>query len=131
MAMNTEIATRYEIELDVIERHPELGEHDALELLRSEFRLAFNASHFIALSVDDPEVTIVSRTRPQEGIGRYELTFEFVPRRERSDEDAIALIHSEFQRALNASYFLHAFVDDPAIAIRPRELVADELRLAA
>jgi len=129
--MNTEIATRYDIELDAIERHPELGEHDALELLRSEFRLAFNASHFIALSVDDPQVTVVSRTIPQEGIGRYELTLEFVPRRELAEDDAIALVHSEFQRALNASYFLHAFVEDPAIAIRQSEFVADELRWAA
>jgi hypothetical protein len=131
MAMNTDIATRYEIELDAIERHPEIAEHDALELLRSEFRLAFNASHFIALSVDDPQVTVVSRTHPQEGVARFTLTFDFVPRRERSDDDAIALIRSEFQRALNASYFLHAFVEDPAIAVYPDEPDSAELRWAA
>jgi hypothetical protein len=131
MAMNTEIATRYEIELDAIERHPELGDHDALELLRGEFRLAFNASHFVALSADDPQVTVVSRTHPQEGVARYEITLEFVPRRERTEADAIALVHGEFQRALNASYFLRAFADDPAIAIRSSELVVDELRWAA
>lgn len=129
--MNTEIATRYEIELDAIERHPELGDHDAIELLRGEFRLAFNASHFIALSADDPQVAVTSRTHPQEGVARYEVTLEFVPRREHCEDDAIALVRSEFQRALNASYFLRAFADDPAIAIRSGALVVDELRWAA
>jgi hypothetical protein len=131
MAMNTEIATHYEIELDAIERHPELGDREAIELLRSEFRLAFNASHFVALSVEDPQVTVLARTHPQEDVARYALTFTFVPRRELSELDAIALVRSEFQRALNASYFLHAFLEDPAIAVRPSELVSSELRWAA
>ena len=129
--MNPTTATRYEIELDVIERRPGLSDRDARALLRSEFRLALNASHFIALSADDPEIDVVSRTRPQEGIARYAVTLEFVPRRALSEQDSVALVRSEFQRALNASYFLHAFVEDPAIAIRSRELVVDELRWAA
>ena len=129
--MNHETATRYEIELDVIERTPGLGDRDAIELLRREFRLALNASHFIALSAEDPDVAVLSRTAPQEGIARYVLTMQFVPRRALSADDAIALVRSEFQRALNASYFLRAFVEDPTIAIRARELVADELRWAA
>jgi hypothetical protein len=131
MAMNTTTATRYEIELDVIERRPELSDHEALEQLRAEFRLALNASHFIALSANDPEIAVLSRSRPQEGIARYEVTMEFVPRRPLTDDEAIALVRSEFQRALNASYFLRACVEDPAIAIRTRELVSDELRWAA
>jgi hypothetical protein len=129
--MNNETLTRYEIEFDAIERHPGLSDHEALELLRSEFRLAFNASHFIALSVDDPDVSVLSRTHPQEGIARYDLTLEFVPRRALSEDDAIALVLSEFQRALNASYFLRICVEDPAITVQTRELVTDELRWAA
>lgn len=130
--MNTETATRYEIELDVIERYPGLGNHEAIALLHSEFRLAFNASHFIALSADDPHVVVHSRTHPQEGIARYDVTLEFVPRRDLPGDELAALVRSEFQRALNASYFLRVFVDDPTIAVRADELVADEtLRWAA
>lgn len=130
--MNPTTATRYEIELDVIERRPDLADRDAFALLRSEFRLALNASHFIALSADDPEIDILSRSHPQEGIARYVLTFEFVPRRRLREEQAIALLLSEFQLALNANYFLRAFVEDPEMAIRPSELVGDDqLRWAA
>jgi hypothetical protein len=131
MAMNHETATRYDIELDVIERDPGLSDREAIELLRGEFRLAINASHFIALSVEDPEVDVRSRTVSQDGVASYTLTMDFVARRALPAADAIALVRGEFQRALNASYFLHAFVEDPAIEIRTRELAADELRWAA
>ena len=53
--------TRYEIELDVLERRPGLGDREAIALLRSEFQRALNASYFWRLCVDDPTVTIVSR----------------------------------------------------------------------
>jgi hypothetical protein len=131
--MNYPTLTCYDIELDVIERSPGLSDHEAIELLEREFRLAVNASHFIALSAEDPEVVVLSRTVPQEGVARYALTMEFVPRRALPEAQAVALVRSEFQRALNASYFLHAFVEDPAISIRTRELAADEtpLRWAA
>jgi hypothetical protein len=131
--MNPPTATCFDIELDVLERNPGLGDHDAIELLEREFRLAVNASHFIALSAEDPEVVVRSRTVPQEGVARYALTMEFVPRRARPEAQTVALLRSEFQRALNASYFLHAFVEDPAITISTRELAADEtpLRWAA
>jgi hypothetical protein len=125
-------ATRYEIDLDVLERRPELSDRAAIDVLRSEFRLAVNASHFIALSADDPELVAVSRGAGQDGEARYGLTLEFVPRRELAPADAIALVHSEFQRALNASYFARVCVDERAITVRSRELVADEpLRWAA
>jgi hypothetical protein len=128
MAMN-QTATRYEIELDVIERRPDLADRDAIELLRSEFRLALNASHFIALSADDPEIAVHSRTAPQEGIARYVLTMEFAPRRVLPEQDAIELVRSEFQRALNASYFQRIFVEDPTITVDARELVGDDASL--
>ena len=120
-------AKAYEMELDAIEREPQLGDRAAIELLRAEFRRAINASHFIALSADDIDVDVVSRTVPQEGIARYTVTLEYVPRRALAEERAVALVRSEFQRALNAGYFLHAFVEDPSMQIRTRELVEDEL----
>jgi hypothetical protein len=55
--------TRYEIELDVLERRPGLGDREAIALLRSEFALALNASHFSALSAEDPVVAVRSASR--------------------------------------------------------------------
>jgi hypothetical protein len=125
-------AMRYEIELDVLERRPDLSDPDAIALLRSEFQLAVNASYFIALSEDDPIVTVVSRTVPQEGVARYALTLEFTERRELSEGDAIALVHSEFVRALNASHFWRICVDDPTVTVVSRtEATPSQLRWAA
>jgi hypothetical protein len=126
-------ATRYEIKLDVLERRPDLGDREAIALLRSEFALALNASHFIALSEDDPEIAVASRTIPQEGVARYELTLEFVPRRAMSERRAIELVHSEFQRAINASHFWRVCVEDPAVTVVSREpaFAPIELRRAA
>jgi hypothetical protein len=113
--------TRYEIELDVLERRPGLGDREAMALLRSEFALALNASHFIALSAEDPVVAVRSRVVPQEGVARYALTLDVVERDARaSEEQAIALLRSEFQRALNASYFWRVSVDDPTVTIVSR-----------
>jgi hypothetical protein len=113
--------TRYEIELDVLERRPGLGDREAIALLRSEFTLAFNASHFIALSAEDPVVTVRSRAVPQEGVARYALTLDVVERDAgATEEQAIALLRSEFQRALNASYFWRLCVDDPTVTIVSR-----------
>jgi hypothetical protein len=125
-------ATRCEIDLDILERRPDLSDRDALELLRSEFRLAVNASHFIALSADDPQIVAASRAVGLDAIARYELTLEFVARRELEQVDAIALVRREFQRALNASYFSRVCVEDLAVTVRAGELVDDEsLRWAA
>jgi hypothetical protein len=115
-------ATRYEIEIDVLERRPALGDRAAIALLCSEFQLALNASHFIALSADDPAIYVESRTIPQEGVARYELTFEFVERRAMSERQAIALVYSEFQRAVNASHFWRLSAEDPTVTVRSREL---------
>lgn len=128
MAMNQH-AMRYEIEIDVIERRPGLSDRDAIALLRSEFTRALNASHFIALSADDPEVTVVSRTVPQEGVARYAVELEFVERRAISEADAIALVHSEFARALNASYFSRVEAADPIVRVVARDLAVQPAEL--
>jgi hypothetical protein len=130
MAMDRN-ATRFEIELDMLERRPELSDSAAIALLRSEFQFAVNASHFIALSEDDPRLVDVSRTVPQEGVARYALTLEFAERRPLSAEQASALVHSEFVRAFNASYFLRICRDDLPVIVAPREHVAAPLRWAA
>ncbi|MEA2149524.1 MAG: hypothetical protein QOD69_1354 [Solirubrobacteraceae bacterium] len=114
-------AMRYEIELDVLERRPDLSDDDAIALLHSEFRLALNASHFIALSEDDPIVVVVSRSTPQEGVARYALTLEFAARRALSEAQAIALVQREFVRALNASHFWRICVEDPEVTVVSRE----------
>ena len=60
MAMDPN-ATRYEIELDMLERRPELSDSAAIALLRSEFQRALNASYFWRMCSDDFRVTVVSR----------------------------------------------------------------------
>lgn len=119
-------ALLFEIELDALERRPGLGERDALALLHSEFRLAFNASHFVALSAEDPDVVVLSRSHPQEGVARYVLTLEFTPRRPLREHEAIALVRSELQRALNAAHFWRIFVEDPSVAIAAGEPAVSE-----
>lgn len=126
--------TRYEIDLDVVERRPDLGDREAIALLRSEFALALNASHFIALSADDPAIAVESRTLLGSGVARYALTLDAVERRPNlGDREAIALVHSEFQRAVNASHLWRVCLDDPTVTIVSRGLVGDRstLRWAA
>jgi hypothetical protein len=126
--------TRYEIELDVLERRPDLGDREAIALLRSEFALALNASHFIALGADDPVIVVESRSMPQEAVARYALTLDVVERDSiATAERAIALVRSEFQRALNASHFWRVCVDDPTVTIVSRDIVGSPstLRRAA
>jgi hypothetical protein len=116
--------TRYEIDLDVLERRPDLGDREAIALLRSEFALALNASHFIALGADDPVIVVESRTVPQEGVARYALTLDVVERHSiASEKQAIALVRSEFQRALNASHFWRVCIDDATVTIVSRAIV--------
>lgn len=125
-------AVRHEIELDMLERRPDLSDSDAIALLRSEFQFAVNAAHFIALSADDPRLVDVSRTIPQEGVARYALTLEFAERRPMSVEQTTELVHSEFVRAFNASCFLRICLDDLPVIVDSRERVgAAPLRWAA
>jgi hypothetical protein len=126
--------TRYEIELDLLERRPGLGDRAAIALLRSEFALALNASHFIALGADDPVIAVRSRTVPQDGVACYALTLDIVERDgSATEEQALALVRSEFQRALNASHFWRVCIGDPTVTIVSRELVGSPstLRRAA
>jgi hypothetical protein len=126
--------TRYEIELDLLERRPDLDDREAIALLRSEFALALNASHFIALSADDPVVVVASRAVPQEGVARYALTLEAIERDAAAGpEQARALVRGEFQRAFNASHFWRVCLDDPTVTIVSRATVdrSPTLRRAA
>ena len=124
--------TRYEIELDVPERRPDLGDREAIALLRSEFALALNASHFIALSADDPVVVVHSRTVTEDGVARYALTLDAVERDGIAGEDeAIALVRSEFQRAQNASHFLRICREDFGVTLLARERDGAQAELRA
>jgi hypothetical protein len=126
--------TRYEIDLDVVERRPGLGDREAIALLCSEFALALNASHFIALSADDPTIAVESRTLLGNGVARYALTLDAVERWPgRGDREAIALVRSEFQRAVNASHLWRVCLDDPEVTILSRAIVdsSSTLRWAA
>jgi hypothetical protein len=126
--------TRYEIELDVLERRPALGDREAIALLRSEFALALNASHFSALSAEDPVVAVRSRVVSRDGVARYALTLDLVERDAAAAEaQAVALVRSEFHRALNAAHFWRLCVDDPTVTIVSRAVAgnASALRRAA
>lgn len=126
--------TRYEIELDVVERRPDLGDREAIALLRSEFALALNASHFIALSADDPTIVVESRTVLGDGVARYALTLDAVERSAiAGEQEAVALVRSEFRRAVNAAHLWRVCLDDPTITIVSRAVLDDTsaLRWAA
>ncbi|HEY0344219.1 MAG TPA: hypothetical protein VGC59_06215 [Solirubrobacteraceae bacterium] len=125
--------TRYEIELDLLERRPELGDREAIALLRSEFAFALNASHFIALGADDPVIAVRSRTVPQDGVACYALTLDVVERDgSATEQHALALVRSEFRRALNASHFWRVCIGDPTVTIVSREIAGSpSLRRAA
>jgi hypothetical protein len=119
----THSATRHEIEieLDVRERRPDLADRDAIALLRSEFSLALNASHFIALSAVDPDVDVLWREPARDGSARYGLSLEFVARRPLGEDAAVALVRSEFARALNAGHFLRVCAGDPTVRVHPSQ----------
>lgn len=124
--------TRYEIELDMLERNRALSDDEAAKLLRSEFQLALNASHFSALSADDIALRVTSRRVPQEGVARYAVTLEFAERNPRlDDEQAAALLRREFQRALNASYFWRMSDEDFPVAVVSRAPVRTHVTLRA
>jgi hypothetical protein len=122
--------TRYEIELDMLERDRTLSNAQAVALLRSEFALALNASHFSAVCGADIAVAVASRTVPQEGVARYAVSLEFAERTpDLDDEQAAALLLGEFQRALNASYFWRMCSDDFRVTVVSRVPVDTRRRL--
>ncbi len=105
-------------ELEFVERRPQLRDAEAIALMRSEFRLALNNLHFIALSAEDPEMVIDARTVSRHGTTRYDLTLRFVPRDATATDDELAeLVYSEFRRAVNASHFLRIAADDPVVTV--------------
>lgn len=123
---------RYEIELDMLERDRALSEAQAVELLRSEFQLALNASHFSAVCADDIAVAVASRAVPQEGVARFAVALELAERTpELDDEQAAALLLAEFQRALNASYFWRMSSEDFRVRVISRVAVEKRRTLRA
>jgi aspartokinase-like uncharacterized kinase len=123
--------TRYEIELDMLERNRALSNAQAVQLLRSEFQLALNASHFSAVSAEDIAVYVASRIVPQEGVARYTVELEFAERTAGlDDEQATSLLQREFQRALNASHFWRVSSEDFRVSVISRAAV-ETLRLRA
>jgi hypothetical protein len=105
--------TRYAIELDLLERDATRGNAAAIELLRSEFARALNASYLMALSGGDIEVGAIWRSRPQEGVARYAVEIVLEERTpSMSDEQVAELLQREFARAQNASHFIRIASDD-------------------
>ncbi|MGH2943725.1 MAG: hypothetical protein ACRDLN_13225 [Solirubrobacteraceae bacterium] len=131
--MHTDDITRYTLELDLAERNGALSHRRAVELLRSEFALALNASYFMALSAGDIDLTVSSRSIPRAGVARYVVELELVERTPAmTDEQAQALLTGEFQRAQNASHFLRICREDFGVTLLARERAGaqDELRAA-
>lgn len=123
--MDQDDTTRYSLELDMLERHDTLSDRHAVELLRSEFALALNASYLMALSAGDIHVGEISRSVPQEGVARYrvELTFdERAPAM--TDEQAGEMVQREFARAQNASHFLRIAREDFDVTLAERTCAA-------
>lgn len=128
--------TRYELQLEMLERNGTLGARAAIDLLSSEFALAHNAAYFDALSAEHIALDVLARNTPQEGVTRFTVALELVERRPQlSDDEVTALLQRAFTKALNASYFLRICTDDNVtVRLLSRELVADDaaaLRRAA
>jgi EAL domain-containing protein (putative c-di-GMP-specific phosphodiesterase class I) len=118
-------STRYELQLDVLERNGALSDYAAAKLLRSEFALALNASHFSLLSDGDIAVDVRSREIPQDGVARYTVVLELDERTPAmTDEQAAELVCREFRRALNASHFMRISDEDFCAKLIVRELAA-------
>jgi hypothetical protein len=130
--MHSHDITRYTLELDLPERDGALGHRRAVELLRSEFALAINASYFMALSLGDIDVTVSSRSIPRPGIGRYVVELSLVERAPAmTDAEAQALLTREFQRAQNASHFLRICRADFGVTLLARERDGAQAELRA
>lgn len=120
--MHPQTTTRYTLQLDIPERDAALGDDDANALLRSEFALALNASYLSAISDDDVVVSVRARDLLQEGVARYTVALELVESApQMTDQQARALVRSEFQRALNASHFIRIAEDDFQVTLVARE----------
>ena len=114
--------TRYELQLDVLERNGALSDSAATALLRSEFALAVNASYFSLLSDHGLAVDVLSRETPQDGVARYSVVLELDERTPNmTDEQAAELVCREFRRAQNASHFARISSEDFCAKLIARE----------
>jgi hypothetical protein len=120
--------TRYELQLEMLERNAALDDRAAMDLLSSEFALAHNAAYFDAVSIDDIAFDVLARSTPQEGVTRFTVMLELLERRPQlRDLEITALLARAFTKALNASYFLRVCTDDHlTLRLLSRELVVDE-----
>ena len=130
--MDHDATTRYRLELDMLERDTALANPRSIELLRSEFALALNASYFMQLSSGDIEVGAIWRTVPGEGVARYAVELLLEERRPQMSDDEVArLVQREFQHAQNASHFLRIAREDFGVRLTARERVASHEALRA
>jgi hypothetical protein len=130
--MDHDDITRYTLELDVVERDGTLGHRCAVDLLRSEFALALNASYLMALSGGDIDLGAISRSTSHEGVARYVVVLELVERSPAmTDEQACELLRREFQRAQNASHFRRVCREDFGVTLVARERVSVQAELRA
>jgi hypothetical protein len=121
-SMHHDDITRYRLKLDVLERDDALSNRRAIDLLRSEFALALNASYLRGLSAGDIEVGFISRSTSQEGVARYTVVLELVERTpSMTDEEVGELLQREFQRAQNAAHFWRVCRDDFRVTLVARE----------
>lgn len=117
--------TRYVLQLDLLERDRALSDAAAIDLLRSEFVLALNASYFSLLGVEDIAVDVRSRECPQDGVARYGVVLELEERTpDMTDEQAAELVSREFQRALNGGHFIRVSAEDFPARLVAREVAA-------
>ncbi len=131
-SMHHDDITRYRLELDVLERDGALSNRRAIDLLRSEFALALNASYLMGLSAGDIEVGFISRSTPQEGVARYAVVLELVERAPAmTDGEVGELLHREFQRAQNAAHFWRVCRDDFRVTLAARERAGSHAELRA
>jgi EAL domain-containing protein (putative c-di-GMP-specific phosphodiesterase class I) len=115
--------TRYVLQLDVLERNSTLSDAAAVALLRSEFALAINASHFSQLS-DAIAVDVLSREIPQDGVARYTVLLDLEERTPMTDEQAAELVCRECHRAQNASHFMRISTEDFCAKLVARDVAA-------
>jgi hypothetical protein len=104
---------RYTLDVEMLERRATLDDARAIALLHSEFMLAVNAGCFIAVGAEDLDVSVLTRSTPQEGVTRYAVALSFAERdADLDDEQALAILRQAFTNALNASFFLRVCTDD-------------------
>jgi hypothetical protein len=130
--MHHDDITRYQLELEVLERDGALSNRSAIDLLRSEFALALNASYLMGLSASDIEVGYISRSIPHAGVARYAVVLDLIERTPAmTDEQAGELLRREFQHAQNAAHFWRVCRDDFRVTLVARERTGANAELRA